>query len=262
MPTPPPGTGGVGGMGGMAGMGGTGGMGGQGGTGGDICIPDGGAPSAGSATNRLCGEVTCGEMEVCVAGTCMASGLVFLSSAQSDAALGGPRGADGICADLAAAAGLGGYWFSWTSDRCTSPIKRFEKSTLPYRMLDGTQISSSWQRLTMDPPPPGEGHLDNNIEIDEFGNVLSPGSTACRPTAPVLGCRTWTNTTFDGVVHPNNGCLGLTTNDPSAGGSVALPAVGKTTSVGDGWTAGDFQTCVQDSLHLYCFEQSVANPIP
>ena len=261
------GTAGTGGMGGSAGTGGTagtagaGGMAGSGGTGG-ACIPDGGAQFAGASTNRVCGEVSCGAMEVCVDQVCTPSGLVFLSSFQSDAALRGPRGADQTCADIAEAAGLGGYWMSWTSDRCTSPLKRFEKSTIPYRMLDGTQVSSSWARMTMDPPPTGEGRLDNNIEIDEFGNVLSPGSAACLPTTPPTGCATWTNTTFDGRVHINNGCLGLTTNEGTAGGSVAVSAVGKTTSVGNGWSAGSFLSCVFDSLHLYCFEQSVADPIP
>ena len=81
----------------------------------------------------------------CVDGVSKASALVFLSSTKSDAALGGPRGADQTCVDLARAAGLGGYWFSWTSDACTSPSQRFEQSTLPYRMVDGTEISPSWE---------------------------------------------------------------------------------------------------------------------
>ena len=136
----------------MGGMGGTGGMGGMGGSGGGICIPDGGAQWAGEAMNRSCGEASCGEMEACVEGACEPAALVFVSSTVSDAALGGPRGADGTCADLAQAAGLGGYWFSWTSDPCTSPSRRFEESTLPYRMADGTEISASWDRMTMVPP--------------------------------------------------------------------------------------------------------------
>jgi hypothetical protein len=257
------GTGGMAGEGGMGGSAGTGGMAGTGGSGGGECIPDGGAPFAGSATSRICGEVSCGAMEVCVDQVCTPSALVFLSSFQSDAALGGPRGADQICADIAQAAGLGGYWMSWTSDRCTSPLKRFEKSTVPYRMLDGTQVSSSWARMTMDPPPTGEGRLDNSIGVDEFGSVLAPsGPNACASAGPLTGCETWTNTTFDGRVHINNGCLGLTTNDGTAGGSVAVSATGKTTSIGNGWTAGSFRSCVFDNLHLYCFEQSVADPIP
>ncbi|MGB5696513.1 MAG: hypothetical protein WBM46_12725 [Polyangiales bacterium] len=262
------GGGGSGGAGGMAGEGGTGGMagmggeGGMGGTGGSICIPDGGAQSAGSATSRFCGEVLCAEMEVCVDQACVPSALVFVSSATSDAALGGPRGADMTCAALAEAAGLGGYWMSWTSDPCTSPFKRFEKSELPYRLLDGTQISSSWDRLTMDPPPPGQGYLDTVIDTNEAGQLIDPTSLCTTPaTDPAPGCFVWTNTDVEGRVAAlanNNGCLGLTTNDSA----FAPSTVGKITSISRGWTDGSFRTCGLDNLRLYCFEQSVADPIP
>ena len=259
------GSGGQGGMGGAGGMGGQGGMagmagsGGQGGSGGGVCIPDGGAPWAGPA-DRPCGTTSCGAMEVCSdEDVCEPAALVFVSSSQSDAALGGPRGADGTCADLAFAAGLGGYWFSWTSDSCTSPFKRFEKSTLPYCMIDGTEISSSWLRMIMNPPPPGMGYLDNGIDLDEFGNPIDPTSLCGGPGVdPPPGCFVWTNTTVDGHVHINNGCLGLTTNNSIFADST----LGKITSVSGGWTNGSFSTCGIDTRRIYCFEQSTAEPIP
>jgi hypothetical protein len=256
------GTGGTGGVGGTGGTGGTGGVGGAGGAGGaggtGGCIPDGGAPWAGPATDRLCGESSCGEMEVCVEGACEAAALVFVSSTQSDAALGGPRGADQICADLAEAAGLGGYWFSWTSDGCTSPLQRFEKSALPYRMLDGTQVSPSWARMTMDPPPSGKGYLDHRINIDETGEIPATVQECDSSVNPPQGCFVWTNTTSQGNVHINNGCLGLTTND-----SLFAPStVGRITSISRGWTDGNFRTCGIDNLRIYCFEQPTANPMP
>jgi hypothetical protein len=255
------GTGGAGGAGGAGGTGGTAGAGGTGGTGGAICIPDGGAQWAGPATNRTCGEVLCGEMEVCVDGFCEASALVFVSSTKSDAALGGPRGADLTCADLAAEAGLGGYWFSWTSDPCTSPFKRFEKSTVPYRMLDGTQVSTSWDRMTMDPPPPGQAYVDSPINIDETGNIPATPEECGSSVNPPQGCFVWTNTNVQGRVAAlanNNGCLGLTTNNSMFAPSTA----GKITSVSRGWSDGAFWYCGIDNLRLYCFEQSVANPDP
>jgi hypothetical protein len=244
---------GGGGMGGMGGMGGSGGMGGMGGSGGGICIPDGGAQWAGEAMDRVCGEVSCGEMEACVAGVCEPAALVFVSSTVSDAALGGPRGADRTCADLAEAAGLGGYWFSWTSDACTSPSQRFEQSTLPYRMVDGTPISPSWERMTMVPPPDGEGYLDSPIDLDEYG-VLVATLAQCNSISNL--CEVWTNTTVAGEVHPNNGCLGLTTNNSIH----ATSSAGKITSVSQGWTQVINRTCGTDNLRLYCFEQSAANP--
>jgi len=252
------GTGGMGGMGtgGMGGMG-TGGMGGMGtgGTGGGVCIPDGGAQWAGEAMNRVCGEASCGEMEVCVDGACEPSALVFVSSTVSDAALGGPRGADRTCADLAEAAGLGGYWFSWTSDPCTSPSLRFEQSTIPYRMADGAQISPSWDRMTM--PPPQTPYLDTPIDLDEYG-VLVATPAQCNSTSNP--CSVWTNTNVAGAVAAlgnHNGCLGLTTNNSAFSGSTS----GKITSVSRGWTdGGGTRTCGTDNLRLYCFEQSAANP--
>jgi hypothetical protein len=198
-------------------------------------------------------------MEACVDGACQPAAIVFLSSTKSDAALGGPRGADGTCADLAEAAGLGGYWFSWTSDPCTSPSQRFEKSTLPYRMVDGTEISSSWDRMTMDPPPTGKGYLDAAINLDEYGNLAATPLECASSANPPQGCFVWTNTNVNGDVDAlahHNGCLGLTTNDSMYAPSTA----GKITSVSRGWTDGSFWTCGIDNLRLYCFEQSSANP--
>ncbi|MGB8329519.1 MAG: hypothetical protein WCE62_05280, partial [Polyangiales bacterium] len=235
--------------------------GGTGGTGGAVCVPDGGAQWAGPATNRPCGEVLCGAMEVCVDGVCEESALVFVSSTKSDAALGGPRGADMTCADLAADAGLGGYWFSWTSDPCTSPFKRFDKSTVPYRMLDGTQISTSWDRMTMDPPPSGQGYINSPINIDETGAVPATPQECGSSTNPPQGCFVWTNTNVQGrvaAVGNNNGCLGLTTDNSAFAPSTA----GKITSVSRGWSDGAFWNCGIDNLRLYCFEQPNANPDP
>ena len=260
------GAGGTGGAGGMAGTGGAGGMAGAGGTGGGgICIPDGGAQYAGEPVSRSCGNDSCGAMEVCVQGTCTPSALVFVSNEQFDGALGGPRGADEICAEIAEDAGLGGYWMSWTSDLCTSPYKRFEKRTdgdgIPYRMLDGTEISSSWVRMTLIPPPPNEAYLDNPINRDELGNNISPGFSGCLSTTPAFGCAAWTNTSIDGTVRPENGCKGLTSNAGTAGGDTES-ALGLTFSIATGWSQGDFLTCAITAPHLYCFEQSEADPDP
>jgi hypothetical protein len=245
------GMGGMAGAGGMGGMAGGGGMGGMGGSGGGICIPDGGAQWAGEAMDRVCGEVSCDEMEACVAGACEPAALVFVSSTVSDAALGGPRGADRTCADLAEASGLGGYWFSWTSDACTSPSQRFEQSTLPYRMVDGSEVSPSWERMTM--PPPSMTYLGMPIDLDEDG-VLVATPTQCNSISNP--CEVWTNTTVAGEVHPNNGCLALTTDNSI----YATSSAGKITSVSQGWTQVINRTCGTDNLRLYCFEQSTANP--
>jgi hypothetical protein len=206
-------------------------------------------------------------MEVCVGGTCTPSGLTFVSSSWSDAALGGPRGADKTCAELAEAAGLGGYWFSWTSDSCTSPFKRFERSEIAYRLIDGTELASSWERLTN--PPPGETFLTNPIHLDEYGDPPvvvdgdTPTSSVCvqSPLTTPTGCYVLTNTLTNGKVQAvldNNGCRGLTSNNSLDAPSTA----GQTTTIFRAWTDGNFQTCGRGGGRLYCFEQSVADPIP
>jgi len=260
------GTAGAGGAGGSGGVGGTAGAGGAGGGGGG-CVSDGGAQWAGPVTIRPCGEVSCGTMEVCVDGACEPSALVFVSSTWSNAALNGPRGADISCAELAEDAGLGGYWMSWTSDPCTSPFTRFEKSTLPYRMLDGVSIAPNWARLTN--RPSDDFNLASDFNMDEYGDF--PGSVAggvptgqsCPEpsvTTP-LGCFVWTNTNEQGRVSAdanNNGCLGLTSGDSRDSTST----VGQMTSRGRAWTNGNNRTCGLDGGRIYCFEQSVAEPIP
>jgi hypothetical protein len=235
-------------------------MGGEGGTGGGICIPDGGAQWAGEPMNRACGDGPCGAMEVCVDDECTPGALVFLSNAQFDGALGGPRGADALCAVAAEAAGLGGYWMSWTSDLCTSPFKRFEKSSgVPYYMLDGTKVSDSWTRMTM--PPPQSPLIDNPIDMNELGNTISPGFSGCLSAVPAFGCAAWTNTDIEGRVRPENGCRGLTSNQGTIAGDTEA-ALGLTYSIATGWTQGDFLTCAIQAPHLYCFEQSEADPDP
>jgi hypothetical protein len=113
----------------------------------------------------------------------------------------------------------------------------------------------------MDPPPPGQGYLDDVINIDENGEIPATVLECSGSVNPPQGCFVWTNTNVEGAVaavQNNNGCLGLTTNN-----SVFAPSTaGKITSISRGWTDGAFWTCGTDNLRIYCFEQSVADPVP
>ena len=106
---------------------------------------------------------------------------------------------------------------------------------------------------------PRNGVLETGIDIDEFGDLIDPADL-CRGQGvdPAPGCFVWTNTTVEGHVHINNGCLGLTTNNSIFADST----LGKITSVSGGWTNGKFFTCAIDTPRIYCFEQSTAEPIP
>jgi len=131
--------------------------------------------------------------------------MVFVSSELYTADLNGPRGADEICAELADAAGLGGYWMSWTSNRCTSPSKRFQESTIEYRLINGDRVAANWDELI-------DAELDRSIQFDGYGIRLTH-----RCTIPGENdfCFVWTNTDFDGTVHMNNRCRGLTWDEDS-----------------------------------------------
>jgi hypothetical protein len=115
--------------------------------------------------------------------------------------------------------------------------------------------------MTLDPPPPGTGYISAPIDTNEYGEIPAT-SQECRSSVnPVQGCFVWTNTDVEGHVAAlanNNGCLGLTTNNSA----FAPSAAGKVTSVSRGWTDGAFWNCGIDNLRVYCFEQSVADPIP
>jgi hypothetical protein len=174
--------------------------------------------------------------------------MVFVGSRATNAALGGPRGADMICADMARVAGLGGYWMSWTSDECTSPQKRFEKSLLDYRLINGDLIAMNWNDLI-------DGEIERDIRIDENG---FSHTTNCKIPGENEMCFVWTNTTYQGYVHFNNGCLGLTW-DNRAGMDVAPAQSGQWNRTQHGWTERQTKDCQFADQTIYCFEQPESN---
>ena len=93
---------------------------------------------------------------------------VFVTSTSTTGNIGGVAGADAICAAQANAAGLSGRFLAWLSDtRGASPSARFNKSLGAYRLVDGTQIASSYADLT-------DGRIAAPINLDEFGEPVMP----------------------------------------------------------------------------------------
>jgi hypothetical protein len=171
--------------------------------------------------------------------------MVFVSSQLYTADLNGPRGADKLCADLARDAGLGGYWMSWTSDECTSPQKRFHRSDIAYRLINGDQLAADWNDLI-------DGELDRDIRVDENGVNLT---TTCNLPGENDFCFVWTNTTYQGYTHFNDGCLGLTTDQSG----FAPVQSGQWIRSQPGWTQWQTKDCGQDLQAIYCFEQPESN---
>jgi len=88
----------------------------------------------------------------CTAGSCQASAdatcLVFVTSTTHDGNLGGLAGADQICHDLAAAVHLDGTFKAWLSDSHTNAKDRLTHASVPYVLVNGTQVAANWTDLT------------------------------------------------------------------------------------------------------------------
>lgn len=169
---------------------------------------------------------------------------VFVTSATYDGNLGGLQGADQKCKNLAAAAGLGGNWRAWLSDTSTSVASRFNKSSNPYKLLDGTTIASNWNDLT-------DGNLNAPIMLMESG-VTVPANT-----------RVYTNTLGNGNINssnPSSSCNNWTSTG-SWPGTLANVGIAQYTT-DSYWTLGFGYFCDFPAAKLYCFEQPITIPGP
>lgn len=188
----------------------------------------GGPRDAGDAALDACG--------VCASGACTDGGCdpaVFLTSKEYAGAIGdgGVVAADQECATLAAAAGLPGKYRAWlaTADGA-SPANRFEnKSTRPYRLVDGTRVAADFSALAKT--------LEAPIGLTE------------QRTAVVFAY-VWTAAERNGSSIADGGdCAGWTSADPAASGGA-----GESDDVVEEWTKYNDIAC-STLARLYCFEQ-------
>jgi hypothetical protein len=175
-----------------------------------------------------CTLTSCGARSVCATGGCVAARRAFVSSTVVQAAFGGYAGADTKCQQLAVAAGLGGTWMAWVSDKNSSPSARFTQATVPYALVTGTVVAPSWSGLT-------SGTLAHGIDSDEYGQAVA-GTT-----------EVWTATWTDGTLL-GDGCSSFTAVSSS---TVEVGISGKSDSK---WTDVYAQFCNR-TVHLYCIEQ-------
>jgi hypothetical protein len=163
---------------------------------------------------------------------------VFLSSSQSNAALGGVSGADGVCQDLATKAHLPGTYKAWISDDTpqSSPALRFTQSQIPYVRVDGRRVADSWTSLTMN-------GLLNPINVTEQGQALDAGSQYV-----------WTDTVMAGTNFETSG--GPTCGHWADATNTNEINVGDASQTNDAWTYGTAMLgCSNVSGRLYCFQQ-------
>ncbi len=163
---------------------------------------------------------------------------VFVTSQVFTGDLGGLDGADAKCQAAAQAVDLTGTYRAWLSSADASPSDRFVKTTIPYRLLNGTQVVADWADLT-------DGSLAVGINVSEVNGGPGKGIHSCVPdTAPIV----WTSTKDAGT--PTGGMYACS-EWSSLGGEGSAGLAG---SVDFTWTSNCLAEC-GDEAALYCFEQ-------
>jgi hypothetical protein len=155
---------------------------------------------------------------------------VFVTSQRFPGPLGSILAADLRCQNIANALCLGGEWRAWLSATNNSAAMRFTHASVPYRLVDGTQVADNWTDLV-------DGTLDAPINLDEHGEPM-----------PNNEQQAWTGTTQAGNTFPDKHCQDWS----SSGGDYAK--FGRPTSSDFTWTADHDIVCAA-TARLYCFEQ-------
>jgi hypothetical protein len=158
---------------------------------------------------------------------------VFVSSQTYNGNLGGIAGAQAICNQLAAAAGLEGSFDAWLSTEASSPNTRFVRHTGPYIRVDGTPVAWSYVDLT-------DGFLFSALRMDENGDLLGESDLA------------WTGTSPQGDYQPTT--LLDDCSDWTNGGGFGNGFAGRTFYQDANWSTF-FNAACGSAQHLYCFEQ-------
>lgn len=162
------------------------------------------------------------------------SKTVFVTEATFDGDLGGLAGADLKCQAATHAPGSivpAGEYKAWLSDTSDSPDTRFNKSSFPYVLPDGTPIATDYADLT-------DGTIINIIDQTQTGGTYSTNTA-------------WTGTNSDGTLAIDEHCVSWTSNEWEG---PTLGAVGKIGLTDPDWSNQFSKLCDGDN-HLYCFQQ-------
>lgn len=161
---------------------------------------------------------------------------VFVTSSLYPGNLGGLDGADSICQTHARQAGFSGVFLAWLSTDDSSPSARFIKSSVPYQMVDGTTIAMDWADLV-------DGSLESAVYLTETSETAPQGVHPCMPTDSIV---VWTGTASDGTSS------GTTCSNWEGSGDASW---GRSSDMGESWTAYCSGPCAAASTPLLCFEQ-------
>jgi len=183
------------------------------------------------------------ESNVCTSNACVAAKRVFVSSTiYSGGQIGNAAGGDTKCQSLAQAAGLTGTYKAWLSTTAADATTRLTHATIPYILVDGTQVAASFTDLT-------DGTLANPINKTEAGGVPPASEAICDANTDWVH----TGTREDGTLYdPNATCTNFTV-DTGGGG------FGRFGVVSGSWTlqcgGGAPVNYCGKRAHIYCFEQ-------
>ncbi len=186
---------------------------------------------------QCCGN--CPEGTVCVNGECAGCGAggpctIFTTSTTHSGELGGVAGADTICQQRAAEAGLTGTYLAWIADDTTAPADRLYQSPGEYLRTDGLRIARNWAELT-------GGILGVPIDRSETGALIADST------------ETWTNVSADGTASATDPSLICNNWTNGTGGTSGR--VGATNQVDEDWTYVHSDPC-NSQWRLYCVQQN------
>jgi hypothetical protein len=205
------------------------------------CGSDGSCPSGMSCSGGRCYAGTPSGDATVAPDAAGPQNLVFVTSTeQAGGDLGGLSGADSICNDRAAAAGLPGTYVAWLSTATTDAIDRLGDAR-GWKRVDGQPFADSTAKLAA-----GEVYYPPNLT--ETGARL----TVASPTSSV---RVITATAADGTHDGGGTCTEYTdTGTGSIGNGDASGGTGRFTS------SGQSTTCAL-AAHLLCFGVDYQEPV-
>ena len=202
--------------------------------------PDGGDPDAGDAAEP--GADASSDVVITPEAEAGPSfKRVFISSTKTQSNFGSLAAADAICQSDAASASLGGTWKAWLSTGTTSAASRLSHASVPYQLVDGTEVAANWTALV------SGASLKNAIDLDEHGTYVTFNDSS------QLGY-TWTGTSADGSSSGET-CSDWTVTETCTSTNY-FGTTGTDGNVDSRWTArGTPACCTTQVFALFCFEQ-------
>ncbi len=156
---------------------------------------------------------------------------VFVTSSSFQGDFGGIAGGDAICQQEADDASLIGVFAAWLSADDVDPLSRFNFSSVPYKLVDGTIVANDWNDLT-------DGSIRAHFALDAFGDYWGSDEV-------------WTNTDRFGAIISSEAiecCRDFTSKG-------AMAQVGITYDRTYEWTEYYFAFPCETPARIYCFQQ-------